>query len=186
MNRAYSTILAPTTPMSGASTNVVGAKLTCQGSGIFYVWCVINDSGAMGGDPPDIVRYAVTAYTDATPGVPLSFIGAAQGGPGTSGIALPSQVAVTDNGAYASVAGGGIQLTGATVGRVLPPVTIRTMAHAGVGDSFTWSNAFGSSDVPTQESPYPHGVTVAILVSVFNTNAGRPIGNCIVGLIELP
>ena len=183
-NRALTSNLTPTQPVSGAANKIIGAKLIAKASGMFFGYVAVNNTGATAGD---VIGYGVQAFTDATPGVPLTFGSATLSGPGTNGIARPGPVQVTDNGVYGSSANTGITLTnanaGVTVSGAGKTVTIGTLA---VGDQYVWAGLIQNGLSTSQELTFAPGTTCAITVFVTNSVTGRPLGNCQIGLIELP
>jgi hypothetical protein len=181
-SRAYGSGGA-TTAGQATITVIAAAKLISRMSGVFQAWASISYAAAAAAD---VVTFTAKIFTDAVAGTPLTLGNAAQIGFGSNGIAQPGNVAVNNNGAFASNNGAGITLTGASAGFTADS-KVETVGTAAVGAFYAWNNCVGqAASAAGNENPIPNGQTCCLTLSVTNSAAARATGNISIGLIELP
>jgi hypothetical protein len=172
---------APTTAGQATITKIACAKLITKSSGLFQASINVSYSAAAG----DVVTYTVSTFTDATPGTPLTLSNALLVGFGPNGVALPGNVAVTNNGVYLSDASAGITLTGASSG-VTWYAASKTIGTADTGDLFSWSGIVAVNDsIDSAEQPWVLGTTALVVISVTNGTAARATPNLSMSFNEL-
>jgi hypothetical protein len=157
------------TPTASTFTAFMGARLTARASGLFVV-ALSAQYVALAGDS---VTWAVTSYTDAVAGTPLT---------------LPANAQSVGLNCYVDNTGAGISPSaGATVGVVNYGPT-STIGTAAVDDKFSWTGIIGSNITITPTgapSAVPYGQSFYVTLSVQNTVATRAIPTGSIAVFEL-
>lgn len=181
-NRAWGNGGATTSNTTPAACIVVAVKLIAKGSGLFRVWCNLSWAALAA---THVGTVTINVFSDLVAGVPLTLGNVASIGFGSNGVAQPGNVAVNNNGPFASNNAAGITLAGANAGYLANTKAI-TEGTAAVGAAIAWEGIVGlAAPVAGAETPIVVGRTCLVVVSLAETVANTATGDISIGMVEL-